>query len=110
RSSPEGQHHMEETHDEDDDIQWLGWLRRNSAPLFLPLLVLSFVIAATAVIRFPFGDEIRFGLAWLALFGIAFLAFKRRALWFLLGAPFALGPGILTIVYVQVCWAYRSCL
>ncbi|GEM_PF-5669459 len=81
--------------------------------LFIPALLLSFVIAGAAV-KLGMGGPIIYpfwaAAAWLALFVVAVIAFRRRSLWFLIGAPFALGPALLIYWYVATCVPTKSCL
>lgn len=81
--------------------------------LFLALLVLSYSVAAAAlmaIIRGHIMPNFLLAATWLLMTVIAFIAFKRKAMWFLLGAPFALGPTLWVALYLYECIPTKSCL
>jgi len=69
---------------------------------FLLTLIASFVLAIIAFMNaFQSGKSgsplIILWCCWLALFGFALFAFRRRGLWLLLSAPIAFGPVLLFV-------------
>ena len=82
--------------------------------LFVPLLILSFMVAVAADARLLLGgsiaDPVWIAYGWVALFVFALIVFRWRGLWFLIGAPFALGPAIFIYWYVATCVPTKSCL
>jgi hypothetical protein len=85
-------------------LQWLFW----------PLLTLSFVMGAVSVWRLMGGGTMTIvmwiGYAWLGLFVLSLVLFRRRGLWFLTSMPFAFGPAALIVVYLASCMAEKACI
>lgn len=81
---------------------------------FFFTFIFSLALAALGFVsnlKFGFGNlyALAIGGLWLILFVIALIAFRRQALWFLLGAPIALGLPLLMLLYLYECMP-KSCL
>jgi hypothetical protein len=82
--------------------------------LFAPLLAISLVLALLPVARLSMGGPILYpfllALPWIVCALAAAVMYRWRGLWFLVGAPFALGPALLLTIYLALCIPAKSCL